>query len=146
MSTGDQAPRARQGPEPSGLLRSAACIMTIIEACLDEELFARWFGKRTWSAWFAFLTTLFALPMSEDQFALFRRHTGRTEPPVSIFSEAWLICGRRAGKSFILAVVAVFLACFRSCERATVMVIATDRRQARVIFRYIRALITLTPL
>ena len=127
--------------------------MTIIEACLDEELFARWFRKRTWSAWFAFLTTLFALPMSEDQFALFRRHTGRTEPPVSIFSEAWLICGRRAGKSFILAVVAVFLACFRSYdkhlgpgERATVMVIATDRRQARVIFRYIRALITLTPL
>ena len=65
----------------------------------------------------------------------------------------WLICGRRAGKSFILAVVAVYLACFRSYaehlgpgERATIMVIATDRRQARVIFRYMRALIALTPL
>ena len=127
--------------------------MTIIEACQDEELFARWFRKRTWSVWVAFLTTLFGLPMSEDEFALYRRHTGRTEPPVSAFSEAWLICGRRAGKSFFLAVVAVFLACFRAYdqhlgpgERATVMVIATDRRQARVIFRYMRGLITLTPL
>ena len=69
------------------------------------------------------------------------------------FTEGWLICGRRAGKSFILAVVAVYLGCFRSYaehlgpgERATIMVIATDRRQARVIFRYMRALITLTPL
>ena len=31
-------------------------------------------------------------------------------------------------------------------ERATIMVIATDRRQARVIFRYIRALLTMVPM
>jgi hypothetical protein len=62
--------------------------------------------------------------------------------------EAWLVCGRRAGKSFVLALVAVFLAVFHDYrrylapgERATIMVIATDRKQARTIFRYVRGLL-----
>ena len=52
--------------------------------------------------------------------------------------------GRRGGKSLVAGLLAVFLACFRDYrrhlapgERATVMVIAADRRQARVVFRYI---------
>ena len=64
-----------------------------------------------------------------------------------------MICGRRAGKSFILALCAVFSACFRDWgpylapgERATIMIIATDRRQARTIIRYIRALLTGVPM
>ena len=85
--------------------------------------------------------------------AAFQRCTGRSAPPTQPATEAWLICGRRAGKSFILALVAVFLACFHDYrshlspgERGTVMVIACDRRQARVIFRYIRALLTKVPM
>src|SRR5829696_6842577 len=148
-----QQARERQASHPRRLSRKSRCRMNIIEACHDEELLARWFRKGTWKQWFAVLAALFALPMSEAQLATYRQHTGRQEPPVAPFTEGWLICGRRAGKSFILAVVAVYLGCFRSYaehlgpgEHATVMVIATDRRQARVIFRYIRALITLTPL
>ena len=52
--------------------------------------------------------------------------------------------GRRGGKSFILATIAVFLACFKDWrsylgpgERATIMIIARDRRQARVIKRFV---------
>ena len=58
------------------------------------------------------------------------------------------MCGRRAGKSFVLALDRRFLAAFheyrapRPGERGTVLVIATDRRQARIIMRYIRALLT----
>jgi hypothetical protein len=70
-----------------------------------------------------------------------------------ITREAHLICGRRAGKSFVLALIAVFLAafvdwrgCFSPGERGTIMVIAADRKQARVIFRYIYALITKVPM
>ena len=127
--------------------------MNVLEACRDEELLGRWFRNGTWEPWFALLAALFALPMTEVQLATYRQHTSRQEAPLAPFAEGWLICGRRAGKSFILAVVAVYLGCFRSYaehlgpgERATIMVIATDRRQARVIFRYMRALITLTPL
>jgi hypothetical protein len=41
------------------------------------------------------------------------RCSGLDVPPRGGFIEAWLICGRRAGKSFILALVAVYLAIFR---------------------------------
>ena len=53
-------------------------------------------------------------------------------------------------KSFVLAIIAVYLAAFREYkeylapgERATMKVIAADRRQARVILRYIRGLLAL---
>src|SRR5215470_1038207 len=114
---------------------------TIFEAIDDTRLFARWFrDRRTWAAWFAFLAALFGLSMTKQQLATYRECTGRTDPPTAPADEAWLICGRRAGKSFVLALVAVFLACFRSYaehlqpgERATVLIVARDRRQARVI-------------
>ena len=80
--------------------------------------------------------------MSEVQEETYRACTGRTEVPGDGYNEAWLVVGRRGGKSFVLALIAVFLASFKDWqpylspgERATVMVIATDRRQARVIIR-----------
>jgi hypothetical protein len=87
--------------------------VTILDAIADRHLFAPWFRDReTWAAWFAFLAALFALPMTADQDAVYRRCTGRTAPPTEAASEGWLVCGRRAGKSFVLALVAAFLACF----------------------------------
>ena len=128
--------------------------LTILDAVRDAHLFAPWFkNEETWEAWFAFLTTLFALPMAPEQLAIYRQCTGRGEPPTAPVTEAWLICGRRAGKSFVLALCAVFLACFCNWqqflapgERGVVMIIAADRKQARVIFRYIRALLTGVPM
>jgi hypothetical protein len=128
--------------------------VTVLDAVRDKNLFAPWFTNGgTWAAWLAFLAALFALPMTPDQLELYRRCTGRSDPPSAPHTEAWLICGRRAGKSFVLALVAVFLACFHDWrpflapgERGTVMVIATDRRQARTILRYIRGFLTLVPM
>jgi hypothetical protein len=122
---------------------------TIIEACSDPALFARWFrNPATWRAWFVFLQALFGLAMNESERALFKQCTGRDEPAGGGYREAWLICGRRAGKSFVLALIAVFLAAFVDWapflspgERGTVMVIAADRRQARTIYRFVRALL-----
>jgi hypothetical protein len=63
------------------------------------------------------------------------------------------VVGRRAGKSRIGALVAVFLAAFRSYrdllapgERATVMLIAADRKQARTVFRYVAGLLDAVPM
>lgn len=127
---------------------------SILDTTDDPSLFARWFKDRaTWQAWFAFLSALFALPLTPEQLAIYQKCTGRTAPPTVAVSEAWLVCGRRAGKSFVLALVAVFLACFKDWrpflspgERGTVVVIATDRRQARIIMRYTRALLLEVPL
>jgi hypothetical protein len=81
------------------------------------------------------------------------QYTARSTLPTSPASEAWLVCGRRAGKSFILALCAVFLAAFYDYrqflapgEVGTILIIATDRRQARNIFRFIRGLLTGVPM
>jgi hypothetical protein len=127
---------------------------TIIDAINDGNLFAPWFRNRsTWASWFAFLTALFGLPLTAEQLELYRDCTGRETPPTTPATEAFLICGRRSGKSFILALTAVYLAAFHHYrqflapgERGTIMVIAADRKQARTIFRYIGGLLTKVPM
>jgi hypothetical protein len=119
-------------------------VPTIVECCRDQDLFGQWFRRpQTWGAWLAFLAVLFGLPVTPEQAALVEQCTGRSELPSTQFVEAWLCCGRRAGKSFVLALVAVYLACFGSYaqylgpnEKATLAIIATDRRQARAIYRF----------
>lgn len=126
--------------------------MNILEVMADPELFGKQFKPGvlldTWKPWRAFLTALFALPMDEETLELFRAHTGRTDASARAFNEAFVIVGRRGGKSIIAAAVAVFLACFKNYsdvlapgEVGVLMVIASDRRQARTIMGYIRALI-----
>jgi hypothetical protein len=51
--------------------------------------------------------------MTDDQLATYRRFAGRSTPPTTPLHEAWLVCGRRGGKSFVLATIAVFLAAFK---------------------------------
>jgi hypothetical protein len=126
---------------------------TIFDAIENPGIWARWFrNPATWRGWFAFLRVLFGLDLDADGLELFRRCTGRGAAPAGGVNETWLVCGRRAGKSFVLALIAVFLAAFRDWrpyltpgERATIMVLAADRRQARVIFRYARALLQEVP-
>jgi hypothetical protein len=128
--------------------------ITLLDAMADANLFASWFrDPASWAAWRAFLKSLFALPMNDAELRTFQECTGRTELPSVPASEAWLVCGRRSGKSFVLALVAVFLACFHDFsryltrgERATVMIVAADRKQSRVILRYIHGLLTGVPM
>jgi len=60
---------------------------------------------------------------------------------------------RGSGKSFVLALVAVFLAAFKDWtpylgigERGTITVIAADRKQARTIMRYVKGLLQMVPM
>lgn len=125
-------------------------MMDIIQCMDDPQLFAPHFkGKSgTWGPWRTFLRTLFGLTLSPEELELFEACTGRASAPTVAFLEAAIICGRRAGKSRVLATIAVFLACFRSYEQylapgevATIAIIASDRKQARAIFRYILGLL-----
>lgn len=128
--------------------------MSIIDALDDPAVFAPLLrSSSTWSSWRAFLCALFALDMSDDECAVYQTCTGRSDLPISPASEAWLVIGRRGGKSFVLALIAVFLASFRDWrphlapgERATVMVIAADRKQARVILRYVKGILSGVPM
>src|SRR5438105_124678 len=66
-----------------------------------------------WLAWRAFIASLFGLPLSDDELAVFKECTGRGVAPSKPATEGWLVCGRRAGKSFTLSLIATWLACFR---------------------------------
>jgi hypothetical protein len=122
---------------------------TIINAIEDKRLFGPAFKDlSTWRSWLAFLAALFALPMSDAEADVWQECTGRRSPPSKAFSEAWLVCGRRSGKSFVMALLGVYLACFRNYqsflgpgEKATVMIVAADRKQARVVLRFVRGLL-----
>ncbi len=127
--------------------------VTIISAMSDPALFARWFTGASWAAWRTFLKALFALPLDEAEREIFRACTGREAPPAKQCTYAALVIGRRGGKSRVLALIAVFLAAFHnwrpylaSGEIGVVAIIAADRRQGRIIFKYIQAMLRETPM
>src|SRR5262249_55976416 len=100
---------------------------------------------------------LFGLPYDGvipfEDFVTFRACTGLDTLPTQPYDEATLIVGRRGGKSFTMSLVAVYLACFRDYrkylqpgERASVIVIAADRKQARLILRYCSGMLNRIPM
>lgn len=128
--------------------------MTILEAVKDPNLFLSLFRNlATWQAWQVWLKAVSALPLDPEELDLYRKCTGRQAPPSTEPQEVFTVVGRRGGKSFIAALVAVYLACFRDYspflatgERAVVMCLARDRNQARVIFGYIAGILRNIPL
>lgn len=126
---------------------------SLIDALDDPDLFAGMFDAPSWRPWRAFLGALQGLPLSEDHLAIYRRHTGRSDPPTRAARYAELVVGRRGGKSRILALIATYLACVLDHapylvpgEVAVVAVIAKDRQQARVIMGYIKGFLREIPL
>jgi hypothetical protein len=122
--------------------------MSVLEAM---DLWPEFRGD-SWAAWRVFLRALFGITIPDEELTTFRTHTGEREPPTAPVSEAWVVAGRRGGKSRVSGLVAVYLACFRDYssvlsrgERGTVMVLAGDRRQARNVFGYITGLIDAVP-
>ena len=123
--------------------------ITIVDACMDPDIFGPWFKDReSWAAWFCFLKTIFGLPLDGAELEIFRRCTGRDSPGILGYLFATLVIGRRGGKSLIMALVAAFLGCFfdwspflTGGERATIVIVAADRKQAGVIFKYLRDMI-----
>jgi hypothetical protein len=69
--------------------------MNILQAVDDPLVFARQFkDASTWQSWRTFLAALFGLNLDDAQRQLFKRCTGREQPPEGGVNEAWLICGR----------------------------------------------------
>ena len=107
----------------------------------------------TWSFWRMVLAVLFDLPLTTDQRDLALKHTGRTTLFSQPIRQLWLCCGRRAGKSRILALIAVFLACFCDYsdvlapgEVGVVLLVAPSQRQARVLLNYILGFMRSVPM
>ncbi len=134
--------------------------INIIQAIADSKILRKAFKDlATWKPALIFLAALFALPVAilklvgidaGEAMVLYTRCTGRKDWPLIPFLEVLLLCGRRSGKSFLTAVIAVFLACFRDYrpflspgEWATIAIISVDRHAARIVFNYIREILRL---
>jgi hypothetical protein len=121
--------------------RAAVPPLDLVLAIADPKLFGPWFEPLgNWSAWLVVIKAIFGLPMTPAEVETFTRFTGRTTPPTSPAREAWIIAGRRGGKSRIAALIAVFLACFKSYrhvlapgERGVVMILAADRSSSLLV-------------
>ena len=106
----------------------------------------------SWRAWRAFLIALFGLPFDDEAREIFQKHTARSDEPSEQFREAYLVVGRRSGKSRISALVATFIACFRDYsellapgEIGVLPIIAPDRKQCQIILNYIAGYFDASP-
>lgn len=91
--------------------------------------------------------------MTSKELQTFQRFTGRTAAPTAQFTESFIVVGRRAGKSRISVTIGAYVAAFRDYssvlspgETAVVMLLAADRRQARVLVNYLGAFFTEIPI
>ena len=118
--------------------------LSIADAFGDPALFGAWFNGPSWSAWRAILKAAFALELTNDETELFRSVANRA-PPKKRVRELWVIGGRRGGKDSIASLIATWFAInnydglLRPGEQATVMCLAVDRLQARIVLKYIKA-------
>lgn len=127
--------------------------VSIVDAMTDENLFGNSFGADSFAAWRALLGAFYGLPLDDDAQEIVQAITDRQSGPHKGLRELWVAVGRRGGKSHAAALLAVYEACFSDHrdklapgEIATVMVIASDRRQARTVMRYIAGLIKDNPM
>jgi hypothetical protein len=128
---------------------------TIVDAIRHKQLFGSlpaFASLDTWLAWLSWEKAIYALPMDENELAIYRQCTGRTEPPTKPPSEIYTIVGRRGGKSFISSLTAVFIACFSSFkqylnagEKAAILILARDRDQAKIVFNYVSGILHAIP-
>ncbi len=124
--------RRRQQPE-----------LNIIECLRDRRLLGLFIDdEQTWAAWFCFLRAFFALRPESGDLRVYSECTSRAEWPTTPATEAWLPIGVRGGKSFMIAVLAVFLAFFRRYrlnrgEIGYVLIVAPTRKQATIIKNYV---------
>ena len=102
--------------------------------------------------WRTMLVAMMGEPLTKDELVLFRKATGRAEPPKSRVEEAAFIVGRRGGKDRATSVLAAYIAalCDHSDvispgERGVLICIGADQRQARIQRDYIEGAFRSSP-
>lgn len=121
----------------------------IIKAMTSPAAFGDLYGGSSWAAWRAVLKAAFALPMDTADLAIFAEVAGGRAPPAKRVRELWVCAGRRSGKDSVAALVAAYAAAIeeahqgrlRPGEKASVMCLASDKDQARLVLNYTKALI-----
>jgi hypothetical protein len=127
--------------------------ITLAEALRDERLLGASFRGESWRPWHAVAKLLSGEPLREDETALALKCTGRTRLPSSPPRRVFLLVGRRGAKSRFASAVAVhaaiatdWRAVLAPGEDAVILLLAVDRRQAKVCRQYCVGLLRSSPL
>jgi hypothetical protein len=128
--------------------------LNLLEALLSRKGLGVYFrDKATWWPWFVFVKALTGVgQLSAREKTLLKDCTGLDELPTKQIREAFIIAGRRSGKSTICALLAVFYAVWGEWkryisrgERPKIFVVATNMDQAKIILNYVKAILDMTP-
>lgn len=118
----------------------------------DPRLLASAFPGASWDTWRAILKAAYAEPLTETELALFRSVAGDRNPPRKQVRELVVIAGRRSGKDSIASAIATVAAIgdytpfLRPGERASILCLAVDREQSKIVNRYIAGYFDTVPL
>jgi hypothetical protein len=126
--------------------------ITLRKALNDSELLGSVLGG-DWANWRALLLAANGEPLEPAELSAFREFTGRVEPPSTRIDELWCAIGRRGGKSRAMATLAAYYAglCDYSDklvrgEKGLLLLIAQDKRAAKISLDYIQGAFESTPL
>jgi hypothetical protein len=127
--------------------------LSIDTALRDPNLLGAGLGPAdTWSVWISILKAARALPLTDNERAVFASVAGDREPPLSRVRECWAIVGRRSGKSRMAAAVAVYEAVTADISKlapgeiGNVLVLAASKTQAMAVFSYVRGFLEASPI
>jgi hypothetical protein len=127
-------------------------VTSIADFVTDPILLGNYFAGDSWSTWCAILKAACAEPLTPEQLAAFHSVAGDREPPRYQVRELIVIAGRRSGKDSIASAIATAAAVadyskqLRPGERASVLCLAVDRSQARIVNRYVKGYFSEIPL
>ena len=99
-----------------------------------------------WTAWRAFVKTVFGYEkLTDEELAVYSACTGLFDPPNGLHREVWMPVGRRGGKSRVLALISIYLACcvdwtphLAPGEKGFISALAAQRKQAAQIMGYVK--------
>lgn len=128
--------------------------LNLLEALSSSRGLGTYFrDKSTWWPWFVFVKALIGIgTLTARERTLLKDCTGLDKLSTKRIREAFIIAGRRSGKSTICALLAVFYAVWGEWkryisrgEKPKVFVVATNMDQAKIILNYVKAILGLTP-
>jgi hypothetical protein len=125
----------------------------IDEALADERVLGATLGDLgSWSTWICAVKAAFGLELTANELDVFKSIAGDRPPPQKRVRHLYAIVGRRAGKSRMAAVMAVFLACcvdhtgkLAPGEVGYVLCLSPTLRQSQLVFSYMRAILEASP-
>jgi hypothetical protein len=124
-------------------------MISLAEAMRDENLLGGAFRAETFWPWHCVAKVISGEPLDDREAELFRKCTGRTRLPSGPVRSITLLVGRRGGKDRFMSGAAVHRAAIAEDwnkhlspgELGVVILIGSDKKQARILRNYCRGLL-----